>query len=270
MKKTITILLLTALCMTVFASCDLSGGLVGELLAEMNKEHVLVDPSVDYYESDVAVIDPIEPWGTVEDPTIMPMPPVEIETTPPYEIPTEDYTGPYTTGEETIEEYWSEDVIIQPIEPLTQIKYFAVYYINCEYISGCEILTELLYTNDDPWVDPPAVTVEQGCDSLSVGGILGLTDAHYARFGYSINYDDPYYAEHYQKDPDPELKEIIFKQGADYVSEYQVTIPLAELPAGSYEIKIWYANYNNEAELATNVEDWICTFKLEIAQPIMD
>ena len=41
-----------------------------------------------------------------------------------------------------------------------------------------------------------------------------------------------------------------------------------ELPAGSYQIEIWYANYNNEAELATNVEDRICVFNLEIAQPI--
>ena len=34
MKKTIATLLLTALCLTVLTSCDLSGGLVGELLGE--------------------------------------------------------------------------------------------------------------------------------------------------------------------------------------------------------------------------------------------
>ena len=254
MKKLIGFALATLLLCMTLCSCDLGNGLVSELFGNIRDEYdyVLVEPPVNVYESDVVAIDPIEPWGTVE-----------IETMPPYEI---------ETAYDSVDEYWSEDIVpIDPVEPpMTQIKYFAVYNIDCEYISGCEIFTDLLYTNDDPWVDPPLVTVEQGCDSLTVRGVLGLANAHYARFGYSIDSDGPYYADHYQIDPDPGLKEIIFKQGADYVSEYQVTIPLAELPAGTYEIRLWYANYNNEAELATNVEDWISTFKLEIAQPIED
>ena len=255
MKKLITMLLLTALCMTVFTSCDLGNGLVAEIFGNARDEYdyVLVEPSVDVLESEIVAIDPIapiEPWGTVE-----------IETMPPYEI---------ETAYDSVDEYWSEDIIpIEPAGPMTtKIMYSVVNHIDCEYIFGCEIFTDLLYTNDDPWVDPPLVTVEQGCDSLSVGGTLGLLNAYYARFGYTINGEGPYYAANYQVDTDPAVKEIIFKQGADYVSEYQVTIPLAELPAGSYQIEIWYANYNNEAELATNVEDRICVFTLEIAQPI--
>ena len=252
MKKLITMLLLTALCMTVFTSCDLGNGLVAEIFGNARDEYdyVLVEPSVDALESEIVAIDPIEPWETVE-----------IETMPPYEI---------ETAYDSVDEYWSEDIIpIEPAGPMTtKIMYSVVNNIDCEYIFGCEIFTDLLYTNVDPWVEPLFVTVEQGCDSLTVRGVLGLANAHYARFGYSIDSDGPYYADHYQKDPDPGLKEIIFKQGADYVSEYQVTIPLAELPAGSYQIEIWYANYNNEAELATNVEDRICVFNLEIAQPI--
>jgi hypothetical protein len=41
MKKTITILLLTAICITVFTSCDFGNGLVAELFGEMNGQHVL-------------------------------------------------------------------------------------------------------------------------------------------------------------------------------------------------------------------------------------
>ncbi len=253
MKKTITILLLTALCVTVFTSCDLGNGLVAELFGDIRDEYDYgyVEPPADVYESANVAIDPIEPWGTVE-----------IETAPPM---------PETTEEYTVEEYWSEDVIIEPTVPLTQIMYSVVYQVDCEYISGCEIFTESLFTNyNHQWVDPNDVTVEQGCESLIVSGILGLTNAHYARFGYSINGGTPYYTDAYQRDPDPEIKEQLFNQGADYVSEYQVYIPLADLPAGSYEITVWYANYNNEALLATNVEDQVCIFNLEIAQPIMD
>ena len=50
MKKTIATLLLTALCLTVLTSCDLSGGLVGELLGEQPAD-VDVQPVIpgDYY-----------------------------------------------------------------------------------------------------------------------------------------------------------------------------------------------------------------------------
>ena len=253
MKKTITILLLTAICITVFTSCDLGNGLVAELLGGIRNEYDYgyVEPPVDVYESEYVAIDPIEPWGTVE-----------IETLPPM---------PETTEEYTVEEYWSEDVIIEPIEPLRQVVYSVVRQVDCEYISGCEIFTESLCTNNKQWVDPNDVTVEQGCDSVIVSGIIGIADVDDVRFGYSINGEGPFYSEAFYRDPDAFEKESVFKYyGADYVSEYQVTIPLANLPAGSYEIKIWYANYVNEALQAYNVEVQICIFNLEIAQPIMD
>ena len=78
MKKTIAILLLTALCMTVLTSCDLGNGLISELLGEIKDETVgeQIYPTDDY---------------------------IAIETAPPYEIMTEDYT---------IDEYWTEDVSV--------------------------------------------------------------------------------------------------------------------------------------------------------------
>ena len=89
MKKTITILLLTALCMTVFTSCDVGNGLVAELFEGIRNEYDYgyVEPPVDVYESEYVAIDPIEPWGTVE-----------IQTTPPYEIETEYGTAWNTTS----------------------------------------------------------------------------------------------------------------------------------------------------------------------------
>lgn len=78
MKKTIAMLLLTALCMTVLTSCDLGNGLISELLGEIKDETVgeQIYPTDDY---------------------------IAIETAPPYEIMTEDYT---------IDEYWTEDVSV--------------------------------------------------------------------------------------------------------------------------------------------------------------
>lgn len=89
MKKTIAMLLLTALCVTFLTSCDFSGGLVGELFGELNQGNVDIDPIVDAWETADVMIDPV--------------PPVEIEPLPNQ-----------TTEEETIEEYWSEDIIIEP------------------------------------------------------------------------------------------------------------------------------------------------------------
>ena len=81
MKKTITILLLTALCMTVFTSCDFSGGLVGYLLEGLVQENVNVDPVVDVLETGVGAI-PIETFP--------------IETTPVVEIPVVSVVGSNT------------------------------------------------------------------------------------------------------------------------------------------------------------------------------
>ena len=91
MKKTITILLLTVLCLTVLTSCDLGNGLVAELFGDV-KDLTMgeqIYPTDDYIaiETDIMYYPPVE----------------EIETTPSYEIMTEDYT---------IEEYWTADISI--------------------------------------------------------------------------------------------------------------------------------------------------------------
>ena len=97
MKKTIAMLLLTALCMTVLTSCDLGNGLISELLGDI-KDVTIGEQNY-----------PTNDYIAIETDIVMDtMPPVvEIETTPPYEIMTEDYT---------IDEYWTEDVSVD-IEP---------------------------------------------------------------------------------------------------------------------------------------------------------
>ena len=62
MKKLITMLLLTALCMTVLTSCDLGNGLVAELFGDLNHEDVLVEDVI----LDDIIMTPPEQWGTVE------------------------------------------------------------------------------------------------------------------------------------------------------------------------------------------------------------
>ena len=81
MKKTITMFLLTALCLTVLTSCDLGNGLVAELLEGLHQVNVDVDPVVDVLETDVDAI----PIGTSP-----------IETTPVVEIPVVSVVGSNT------------------------------------------------------------------------------------------------------------------------------------------------------------------------------
>ncbi len=66
MKKTIAMLLLTALCMTVLTSCDLGNGLVAELFGDLNHEDVIVE---DVILDDVIFLPP-EQWVTVEVETV--------------------------------------------------------------------------------------------------------------------------------------------------------------------------------------------------------
>ncbi len=84
MKKTITMLLLTALCVTVFTSCDLGNGLVAELLGERHPEHVIDSP--------------VQNW---EDEVTISTSPIDIAPPMPPSID--------TFAEETTAEYWSED-----------------------------------------------------------------------------------------------------------------------------------------------------------------
>lgn len=92
MKKTIIMLLLTALCLTFFTSCDMGNGLVAELLGDLKEmgDHVEIYPTIDqappvYMES--VEVDLDEYYTAIEVET---MPPVEYD--PPVEYPTEDVT----------------------------------------------------------------------------------------------------------------------------------------------------------------------------------
>ena len=64
MKKTIAMLLLTALCMTVLTSCDFGNGLVAELFGNIRDDYeygYVAPPAEDVYESADVEID----WDTV-------------------------------------------------------------------------------------------------------------------------------------------------------------------------------------------------------------
>ena len=114
MKKTIVMLLLTVLCLTVLTSCDLGNGLVAELFGDVKDLTIgeQIYPTDDYIavETDIMYYPPVE----------------EIETTPSYEIMTEDYT---------IEEHWTADISID-IEPVPVPDAYAEFGLpTIEFIS---------------------------------------------------------------------------------------------------------------------------------------
>ncbi len=116
MKKTITILLLTALCMTVFASCDLGNGLVAELLGEINQEHVLVDPPLQNWEDEVTLstspVDIVPPMNPSIDTFVE-------ETTAEYWSEDETFVDEWTE-QDTTEIYWETEV--PPIDPMPSLQ----------------------------------------------------------------------------------------------------------------------------------------------------
>ena len=70
MKKTIAILLLTALCLTVLTSCDFSGGLVAELFGDIKDvpvgEHIY--PTDEYIPIETDIIMDIDPPVSYDEP----------------------------------------------------------------------------------------------------------------------------------------------------------------------------------------------------------
>ncbi len=199
MKKTITILLLTALCITVFTSCDLGGGLVAELLGQINQEHVLVDPSVDHI---------------IQTP---PLPPVE-------------QTAPIETA--------------PPMLPEPKVIDFMVESVG-EKRDGRVHLQHLVNTNK---VNPDSFVMVRGdIDVLVVDGWIGISNVDTVMLGYSVNGENAMLNPSFQKDPDPERKEILYQLGADYLSAYSIELPMDDLKSGMYEITLLFGAYPNEA-----------------------
>ncbi len=137
MKKMITMLLLTTLCMTVFASCDLGNGLVSELLEELKQGAILEEL-------------PVQDWETVyvDDITLSTSTLPPIETMPPVE---------YETEVDSIVDEWTEvDSWDEPItEPAVDVVYPLEIVLDGDLSDWHDVICapKLFYKDNlDAWV----------------------------------------------------------------------------------------------------------------------
>ena len=218
MKKTITILLLTALCMTVLTSCDLGNGLVAELFGNIRDDYeygYVAPPAEDVYESADVEID----WDTVV-----------------LEPPQTEVRSP-----------WVVDYMVNTID---------------EYgYNGKLRRTQELYSNLPENLE--LIKTDEGTRTLDINGWIGLADAQYVRFGYSINDNEPVFSEAFQRDPDPLLKEDLADRGADCINSFCINISTRELHHYNNTIRIWYEAYPVGAEQGECVQRELFYFVLE-------
>ena len=224
MKKLITMLLLTALCMTVLTSCDLGNGLVAELLGDIKDvpvgEHIYPTDEYIPIETDIIMDIPIEP-------------PIETETTPPYEIMTEEYTGPYTTGED-----WTYDVTVDIDIAYPDVQAdFKIRSVECNYPGGTEFMESV-------GGDILGAEVVLCPEIMSVGfvGTAVLYDG-LCTLGYRIDeeyiFDDSFWG--VGTDSEPEYRELKIEILADQLTD------------GYNEVTLLYEFYGQIQEIGTIV-----------------
>ena len=218
MKKTIAMLLLTALCMTVLTSCDFGNGLVAELFGNIRDDYeygYVAPPAEDVYESADVEID----WDTVV-----------------LEPPQTEVRSP-----------WVVDYMVNTID---------------EYgYNGKLRRTQELYSNLPENLE--LIKTDEGTRTFDIYGWIGLADAQYVRFGYSINDNEPVFSEAFQRDPDPLLKEDLADRGADCINSFCINISTRELHYYNNTIRIWYEAYPVGAEQGECVQRELFYFVLE-------
>lgn len=232
MKKNITMFLLTALCLTVFTSCDLGNGLVAELLGDIKDvpvgEHIYPTDEYIPIETDIIMdIDPVEP-------------PVEIETTPPYEIETwEDWTYDVT-------------VDIGIAYPDVQAD-FKIRSVECNYPDGTEFMETV-------GGDIFGAEVVLRPEIMSVGfvGTAVLYDGS-CTLGYRIDeeyiFDDSFWG--VGTDSEPEYREL------------KIEIPADQLTDGYNEVTLIYESYGQIQEIGTIVVlKEVPTTETEVEYPV--
>lgn len=213
MKKSITILLLTALCMTVFASCDLGNGLVAELLGEIKDAPIgeQIYPTDEYIEVETDILIDIEP---VEPPV------VEIETTPPYEIGTGEYTGPYTTGDSTGE-----------VE-IPEVVCYGLLYVEGVYKNG-NSKTEVLLTPEQLENWDGFIHIDESLQCIRIIGYVGYED--YKGTGSLLYYSQISNKKYYDVgflEPDQEIVDRVAEAGGTKPVVFMYVISTDRLEAG--------------------------------------
>lgn len=226
MKKTITMFLLTALCLTVLTSCDLGEGLIAELFGEQ----LDIDPVIgEYYTTDGG-------WST------------QCECTDPdhhggyyypeTEIATE--TEIWTEGDETT---WEDDCCTLPPVQEPMAVYVVINCIDVQFLDGGEGMTENYYYDDTRDEPDRAGVVLEGDLSISYGGWIAMVGVDDMQFGYSFDKDsEPVYSESFSAEATPEITERVEQVGGTYAAAFYVSIPAEELELGAQRIYLWAHN----------------------------
>lgn len=219
MKKTIILLLLTALCMTVLTSCDLGNGLVAELFE--NNQH--------QGDHGVELVPGGEEIGIDTDIMIDIDPPVEdIMTTPPYEI-------------ETWED-WTYDIAIDPV-PDTD----ALFVINTIVITSAGV-EETMTSTGDIFSEGFELHLRPDTVSVSFGGWAQLYgDA--GGIGYRLGKNDLYLDSFWVELPEDAVLDESGAEGKGIM----VTVPADRLEDGYNEVTLVYSKYGYVTKIGTIV-----------------
>ena len=261
MKKTITILLLTALCMTVLTSCDVGNGLVAELMGGINRADEHLYPIEDCIEETEQL------WGT-EIPPIEPMPPVEIETTPNYDVTTEvSTTEPPETGCDC-----GQCDLDAPDEPWPTHSFSIftlVAVVNGEQIVGRYFTSE----NSHEWNGQ--ADVDDSISALIVRGAWRCPETK-AILGYSIDGGDVVYDESFIT---RQLTEWTIN-GTAYINYCDIVIPVSELSVGSHTVTCYAHVSDMQGESTMQMIEFVincpdtametATEDVTIQEPIID
>ena len=263
MKKTITILLLTALCMTLFTSCDIGNGLVAELLGGGNRadEHL--------YPIDDCIEETEQLWETEISP-IEPMPPVEIETAQNYGVMTEvSTTEPHETGcdcgqcdLDAPDEPW-------PTHSFSMIMLVAV--VNGEQIVGRYFTSE----NSRDWNGQ--ADVDDSISALIVRGCWRCPE-NGAILGYSINGGEILYDESFVTRVHGEWT----SNGTAALNYCDIVIPVSDLAVGSHTVTCYARATNKQGEYTMQMIEFVincpdtatavetATEDVSVEEPIID
>ena len=217
MKKTITMLLLTALCVTAFASCDLGNGLVAELFGDV-KDLTIGEQ-----------IYPFEDYIVVGTDMIVDIPAIEIETTLPYEI---------ETAYDTIEEYWSEDVTTE-IYPVEELLVYEIRAIECHYADG---MYEWTPSDGDLFSESYELHLRYDTVSVAFSGVTQMFDVAFPlgyRIGDMYMFDDSFWSDAHHDEDIWEYR------------DFRITIPADQLEDGYNELTFVYECYGQMIELGT-------------------
>ena len=205
MKKTIAMLLLTALCMTVLTSCDLGNGLVAELFGDLNHEDVLVEDVI----LDDVIMTPPEQWGTIEVETV----PVEPD------IDWEDYTYDVTV-----------DIGVAYPDALADV---VVRMVECDYPTGTEYMESV---SGDVLGAEVVLRYNIVCVSFIGTATLYAGDCTVGyRIGEECIFDENFWG--YGTDSEPEYRDLRIEIPAEQLTDgYNEITLIYEMDGQIYEI----------------------------------